>query len=200
MAEETQDIPEETERATIPPRKIENDGKPKSLLSRVDSIEDNLNRLTGLAPTKEQKKRFKFPGFVKRQTRNLKKLMEKNKVQAIVMKLSGGLQPTIADVSMGRIIVGEFYWDAADDYVWQWLGKTPTALLPEWDMKPLTKRRLVEDTNKLKTWIHPQTIILRQIAAMRADEGRGKFQFKPMMWIIIGVVLIAAYYIFFGGK
>ena len=96
--------------------------------------------------------------------------------------------------------MGDKYWNGACNFTWMWLGKTPTAIVPEWDMQPLTKERLVEDTNQLKTWIHPQTITIRAIEAKQAEEKTGGFKFKPMVFIVIGIVILAAYWIFFGGS
>lgn len=183
-----------------PPQQISEGDKPKSMLGRLDRMEESLNTLTGLQPNKLDRKAFKFPSFVKRQTRNLKKMMERNRVQVLLLKISGGIQPTMGEISMGRLIVGDFYWNAADDIIWQWMGKTPTALACEWDMQPLTKKRLMEDTNKLKTWLHPQTIIMRVIKAKQAEEGKSGFKFSAMTWIIIGIILLAGYWLFFGGS
>lgn len=173
--------------------------KPKSMINDIADIKEQLKIITETHPTKEKKKSFKLPSAVKRQTRNLKKMMEKNKVQVLLLKNTGGISPTIGEINSGRLIIGDKIWNAADDIIWNWGGKVPTAIVCEWDMQPLTKRRLTDDTNDLKTWIHPQTIILRAIEAKEALEGKGKFTFKPAVLIVLGVIALVVYYLFFGG-
>ena len=125
--------------------------------------------------------------------------MEKNKVQVLLLKITGAIHPTIGEINTGRLIVGDMYWNAADDITWHWLGKIPTVIACEWDMQPLTKKRLMDDTNTLKTWLHPQTIMIRLIEAKEAAEkvtGKGM---KPMMMVALVIIVIIGYYLFFGG-
>ncbi len=196
---EEKPIEEKVEKKEVePPRRIGD--QPKSMLQKMEKMEETLDRITELEEKGGKKKNFKIPGKVKRQTRNLSKLMKKNRIQVLILKLTGDLDTTIGEVSMGRIIVGEFYWNAADNFVWRWQGKTPTALLPEWDMQPLTQKRLMQDTDQLKTWLHPQTILLRAIAAKQALEQRKGMKLNPMMLIVLVVVALVFYYLFFGGS
>ena len=173
--------------------------KPKSLMERIENTENLMKNIADMNPKKSKKKNFKMPYKVKSAARNLTKMMEKNKVQVLMFKISGGIHPTIGEINAGRLIIGEMFWNAADDIIWQWMGKIPTAVVLEWDMQPLTKRRLMDDTNTLKTWLHPQTIILRAIEAKEASEKMMGKQMKPMMFIVIGIIVISAYYLFFGG-
>ena len=174
--------------------------KPLSLMEKMSSIEENMKALAGPEAIKSKKKNFKMPMNVKRQTKNLKKLMEKNKVQVLLFKTAGQIQPTIGEINAGRLIVGEMYWDAAGDITWQWMGKTPTVAVCEWDMLPITKSRLMEDTGKNKTWMHAQTIIIRMIQAKEAaDKVVGGAKMKPAVFIAIGVIGLVLYYLFLGG-
>ena len=186
-----------------PPKSIEKPksivDEPKSLVQQMDELNVLMKNLTQMDAKKLKKKNFKMPFKVKSTTRNLTKMMEKNKIQVLLLKITGAIHPTIGEINTGRLIVGEMYWNAADDITWGWLGKIPTAIVCEWDMQPITKRRLMEDTNKLKTWLHPQTIIIRIIEAkVAAEKSMGKGM-KPIMFIVIAVFVIVAYYLFFGG-
>ncbi len=185
------------------PKEIEKPGKlnekPKSMVDKIDSIEEQLKVLAEPPPSKLKKKSFKFPGKVKRNTRNLKKMMEKNKVQVIMLKVSGAANPTIGEINAGRLIVGENYWNAADDITWFWLGKVPTVIICEWDMQPLTKRRLMDDTEAIKSWLHPQTIGIRAIVAKTATEGAMGKKMNLKVLIIAAVIGLVAYYLFVGG-
>ncbi len=189
--------PEEKPKPIVPPKSIVDE--PKSLVQQMNEISGLMKNLTEMDAKKLKKKKFKMPFKVKSTTRNLTKMMEKNKIQVLLLKVTGAIHPTIGEINTGRLIVGEMYWNAADDITWGWLGKIPTAIVCEWDMQPITRRRLMEDTNKLKTWLHPQTIIIRLIEAKEAAEKVTGKQMKPMMFVVIGIVVIIGYYIFFGG-
>ena len=173
--------------------------KPKSLVEQMEEISGLMKNLTEMDAKKLKKKKFKIPLKVKSTTRNLTKMMEKNKVQVLLLKTTGAIQPTIGEINTGRLIIGERFWNAADDITWFWLGKIPTVIACEWDMQPLTKRRLMDDTNTLKTWLHPQTIILRAIEAKEAIEKSTGKGMKPIMLVVIGIIIIIGYYLFFGG-
>ena len=188
---------EEKPKSIQPPQSMVD--KPKSLMGRMDAVEGLMKTIAEMNPKKLKKKSFKMPLKVKSTTRNLTKMMEKNKVQVLLLKTTGNIQPTIGEINTGRLIVGEMYWNAADDITWGWLGKIPTVIACEWDMQPLTKKRLMEDTNSLKTWLHPQTIIIRLIEAKEAAEKMGKKKINAMTIVIVGIIIIIGYYIFVGG-
>ena len=173
--------------------------KPKSLIEQMAELNVLMKNLTEMDTKKLKKKNFKMPMKVKSTTRNLTKMMKKNKVMVILLKTTGTIQPTIGEINTGRLIIGDKYWNAADDITWGWLGKTPTVIACEWDMQPLTKKRLMDDTNILKTWLHPQTIIIRAIEAKEAIEKNTGKKMKPMMIIVIGIIIIVGYYLFVGG-
>lgn len=181
----------------IKPKQVEEN--PTSLKGEMAEIREQLSILVETPRVKEKNKRFKMPTGLKSKTKNLKKMMDKNKVQVMLLKSTGAIQPTIGEISSGRLIVGDQYWNAADDIIWNWGGKTPTAIICDWDMQPLTKKRLMEETDSLKTWLHPQTIIIRAIEAKQALEATGKS--KMSIGLIIGIIvaLIVGYYLFVGG-
>ncbi len=166
----------------------------------MESVDNLLKNLTEMDTKKLKKKNFKMPFKVKSATRNLTKLMEKNKVQALILKTVGGIQTTIAEISMGRIIVGDKYWDGTgDDFLWPWLGKIPTVILPEWDMRPLSRKMLMEKTKEAKTGMHAQTIIIRAIEAKEAAETISGKGIKSMMIVVLIIIAAIAYYMFFSG-
>ncbi len=181
-----------------PPKKI--DEKPKSLMGQMGEMNEKLKAISELEKTKEKKKNFKMPFYVKSKVRNLKKMMEKNLIQVIMLKSTGALQATIGEINAGRLIVGESFWNAADDIIWLWGGKIPTAIICDWDMQPLTKRRLMEETEVLATWLHPQTIGIRAMVAKIADDQITGKKVKPVVWIFFGVIALVIYYVFMGGS
>ena len=185
------------EKNITPPKKI--DHEPKSMMEEITEVKESLKALAPINKTDDKKKKFKLPLNVKRQTKNLKKLMMKNKVQVIMLKLTGAMQPTIGEINAGRLIVGEHYYNAADDIIWHWNGKVPTVLICDWDMQPLTKSRLIEETDSLKTWLHPQTIAIRAMIAKLTGDKLPGARMKPAAFIALGVIALVVYYLFVGG-
>lgn len=194
--EETpEEVPQELEKKIIEaPKKI--DEAPKGLRSEINDIKEQLKIFNELQDKNIKKKSFSFPRKVKAQTKNLKKLMERNKIQVMLLKQTGSIHPVIGNLKNGMIIIGDQYHNGADDVIWHWEGKTPTAIIPEWDMQPVTKQTLMQSTSELKTWIHPQTIMIRAIEAKEALEKKKKIGGKALIWII--VIVAAAAYLMFG--
>ena len=89
--------------------------EPKSLVQQMGELNTLMKGITEMDAKKLKKKNFKMPFKVKSATKNLKKMMEKNQVQVLLLKITGAIQPTIGEINTGRLIVGEFYWNAALD-------------------------------------------------------------------------------------
>jgi len=178
-----------------PPKPIE---KEKSLLEQVKEIKEFQDKISGFNSNDLAKKSFKFPGSVKRQTRKLRKMMLKSKFQIMLLTLGNGIIPTMGELSMGRIIVGDKYHNGVGVIPWLWNGKVPTFIIAEWDMQPITKETLMETTDELKTHIDPQTITIRAIEAKEAmDKAKGGFNFKGL--IVMAIIGIIGYFLFFKG-
>jgi len=188
--------PTETPKKVIePPKPIE---KEKSMVEEIKELKEFQQQFMGLGSKDLTKKNFKIPGKVKRQTRNLKKLAMKSKVQVLLLTLAGDILPTIGELKMGMLIVGDKYHNGIGNITWRWNGKIPTCIVPEWDLQPVTKETLVQNTEELKTHIHPQTITLRAIEAKEAlDKAKQPFNFKGLL--IIAAIGLVAYFIFFRG-
>lgn len=169
--------------------------------SRVHELESQLKVLVGDKEEKMKKKSFKFPSRVKATTRNIKRMIEKNKVQVIYLKESAGIDPIIGEYTNGKVVLpnGNFH-DATGDVFWNWGKGIPTMLIPEWDMLPISRSRLKLETEQFKSSIHPQKIILRSIEAREALDklkGRG---LSPKAMLIIGIVAIIVMYVLFAGQ
>ena len=179
-----------------PPKKIED--KPKGMIEDVKEIKESLQKLQGIEANKGKDKQFKMPWGIKSKIRNPSKMMNKNIVLAIILKESGDIETKIANYQLGMIIVGDYMWNGEGAIYWRWQGKVPTVILCEWDIIPISKQRLVEDTDDLKTYLNPIRIGIRMIEAKQLLEKQ-KGKFNPMMFIIGAVVLAVGYFIFFGG-
>ena len=175
------------------------DEKPKSIVEEMSDMKNKLKVLTDVPGSKEKTKNFKMPSNVKRQVKNLQKMMTKDKVQVLMLKLTGAIHPVMGEINAGRLIVGERYWNAADDFIWFWMNKVPTAIICDWDMQPLTRRRLMDDTESFKSYLHPQTIAIRAMMARLAEDKLGGKKMKLLPLIMLGVAILIGYYMFFGG-
>ncbi len=183
-----------------PPYKI-NKAEGVGLGTRVRDMEGKLNILVGDKEEKLKSTSFKFPSSVKATTRNIKRMIEKNKVQVIYLKQSGGIQPIIGEYRDGKIVVGNNIHNATDDIFWTWMGgkNIPTAIIPEWDIQPITRRGLMDSTEQLSTWIHPQTTILRSIEQRESlDKMTGNKMSGKMIIIIIVGAIVGGYLLFNG--
>jgi len=172
--------------------------KSTSLMGKMKDMEDRMNAITDTKKIKSKSKFFKFPAKVRSKTKNLKKLMLKNKIQVILLKQTGDAQPTLGELKDGMLIVGDQIHNGADDIIWKWDAKTPTAIVPEWDMQPITKRGLIKTTESLKTWIHPQNLIIRVMMSKEAMDKMKGVGSKNIIWIILGAIVIG-YLLFSSG-
>lgn len=201
MIEETKDEKPE-EKKVFEPKAIDppDEFKPKErgLTSEIKQLNEKLEILTKQKESKFKKKSFKFPAKVKRQIRNLKKLSEKNKIQIILLRANRTIQPTVGEMKEGMLIIGNKIHDGKGDIVWMWMGKIPTAIVPEWDLMPLTMDILTKSTEELKSIIHPQTILIRAMEFKEAMMQKAGFSGKMIIWIIMGAVAVG--YVLFANQ
>lgn len=174
---------------------LEPEHREPTLKERLADLNDKLTKL-GIISDKDsklKKKSFKVSGKVKAQIR---KGARKNKIQVILLKENKGILATIGEFKAGQLIVGDKAYDATADITWLWNGKIPTAIACEWDLRPITKNRLMRNTKTDESFSHPQVTIIRAIEN-RELESKKKLGGKALIWIIIGGIVIA--YLIFGG-
>jgi len=182
-----------------PEKKIESIEKPKEketgLKSKIEEINEKLNRITQETKTKDElkKKAFKLPFRVKSQ---LKKLALKNKVQVILLQNNRNIKTTIGELKDGMLLVGDKIYDGSTSGIWLWNGKFPTAIVPEWDLKPLTPEGLLSEATENKRLANPQSIIIRAIEFKESLQPK-QIAGKTMIWLLIGGVIV--FYVLFAG-
>lgn len=181
--EETKEIKEPKEKKT-------------GLTTRLDDMSEKLDRITQETKTKEKlkKKVFKLPFGVKSQ---LKKLAKKSKVQVLLLQNNRNIKATIGEMRDGMLLVGQKIYNGAANIVWLWNGKFPTAIVPEWDLQPLTPEGLHKEAVEGKRLAHPQTMIIRAIEFKEAMTPK-KLGGKTLILLIIGGVIVI-YILFAGG-
>ena len=157
---------------------------------------------------KLKKKQFKLPGRVKSK---LKKLAIKNKALVLLLQGSKGILPTIGERKSGMLTVGNNVYDGAVAGTWLWMGKYPTYIVPEWDLKPISKEgidimrgkvlnstELYYDAVKDKRLSDPQQIILRAMEAKENQMLKPPMNIKAIVITIVIVIIVMA--VLFSGK
>ena len=190
---EKKEKPIETVKAEIK----EPEQKKEGIKHKLDDLTEKIDLLTQETKVKKKmkKKQFKLPMGMKAK---LKKLAKKNKVQVMLLQSNKNIKPTIGEMKNGMLMIGEQVHDGSPDIIWLWDGKIPTAIVPEWDLKPLTADMLLEKAIENKRIIHPQTIMIRAFEFKEALQPK-KISGKMAIWIfIIGAVVL--YVLFAGGE
>ena len=191
------------------PIEIKEEEKPKKgLVGQIKELNEKIDLIseTKKAEKKFKKKRTKLPAKVKSK---LKKLAVKNKAMVLLLRGTKGIEPVIGEIKAGMLLVGDMVADAAVDGVWLWRGKYPTYILPEWDLKPLSKESINEmrqplganemykDTLENKRLSYPQQIILRAMEAKENLMLKAKTNVKGIIITIVVVIVVMG--ILFGG-
>jgi len=120
----------------------------------------------------------------------------KRKVQVILLQRNRNIKPTIGEIKEGMLIIGDKIHNGSTNFIWLWNGKTPTAVVPEWDINPLSPEDLQGNTIENKRSIEPQTIIIRAIEFREALMPK-KLSGKMMIWLGIGAIVV--FYVLFAG-
>lgn len=185
-------------RETIPPKEISKE--PQGIRTELNELKQQIQLITGTESGQELKKgKFKLPWKIRGKIRNLKKLIAKNQIQVMLLTTNRGIQPTIGDLISGMLIIGDKIYDGAADVVWLWNGKVPTAIVPEWDIKPLTPEYLHSEAEINSRIIHPQTIMIRAMELKEAMQKSKMPSMKILIWILLGAIVVG-YIIFANAK
>ncbi len=166
------------------------DKKPEGLRTEVNELKEQIKILVGTQEQKLKKKKFKFPRLVRSKTRNIKKLLEKDKMQVMLLKINRQIKPTIGEIKAGMLIVGNCIYDGSADIVWMWDGKTPTAVVAEWDLKPITPEYLHAETSANQRFIHPENIIIRAMELKEAMMTTKSPNMKTIVYIFIAAIVV----------
>ncbi len=196
---QTEEPKSEEEKKKFEGKKIEEpqsiEQKPMGIRDQLKDISDKMNLIADTKGYKLKKKGFKIPGKVKSATRNLKKLAEKGKIQVLLLKLDGSIMLTIGVMQSGMLMVGDYIHNGQGNIIWRWNGKIPTAIVPEWDLQPVTIDTLTKTTEELKSFIFPEKIIIRAMELKEALQTSKAPSAKAIIWIVI-ILGVAGYILF----
>lgn len=142
-------------------------------------------------PNEGKKKWFKMPWKVKNKQ---KRLAKTGKLQVIFMRENRNIEPLVCPMEDGMIKLNGKFYNAAEAFVYLWLGKFPTIVLPEWSLVPVGQQ-FDELEDKTKS-VYAETHI---IAAMQKAEleDKKKISSKTIIWILI-VAIVVGYLLFAG--
>jgi len=162
---------------------------------KLDSINDKLEQIAGPKEKKQLKKSLKMVKLPWGIKSKLKKLATKGKVLVILLKTNKDIQPIVTDIKDGFISIDGIPHNCSMDFVFLWKGKYPCIVLPEWDLNPIGTKdyyKAVED----KRVATPVAVIMRMI---KSGENLidNKTKTKPVVWVIVGLVVIALLYTLF---
>lgn len=179
-------------------------GQLQELNEKMDIISDKKKQ-----EMKLHKKKFKLPLKVKSQ---LKKLAIKNKVQVMLLQRTRNIKPVIGEVRDGMLLIKDMVYNGAVNSTWLWNGKTPTMIVPEWDLQPMTpegidemKRTSTMSAQELMSYCLkfgrsavPGKIIIRMIESKQNQMlGASKASMKAIIITIVVVIVVCA--VLFGG-
>jgi len=173
------------------PKQIDN--KEPGLKTQMKDLNEKLDLMAGRKKDPAKKKNFKLPFGMKGK---LKKLVKKNKIQIMLLQSNKNIKPTIGEFKEGMLFVGDKIYDGSADVVWLWDGKTPTAIIFEGDLKPLTSTRLYEKSVEENSTSHPQKIMIRAMELSEViNATKPGMNSKTLIWIFI-LMAVGAYVLF----
>jgi len=171
----------------------EDSSEPKGLKSHLQEVNEKLDILTKRDKKTEQKE-FKLPSNIKRQ---LKKMALKNKIMVLYLTGNRAMKPIITEIKNGAIIIDGKPHQCTPDFIFLWKGKYPAIVLPEWNMIPIGTKDYY-DAVENKTVADPIAVGIRMMED-KDNLMKKKLSLSPMMWVLIGLALIAGAYVLFGG-
>lgn len=150
-----------------------------------DQISDIHNAIIG----DEKRKKTKLEKKIKIS----KSKKKKGYVAALILKENGSFYIENCPIvnSTIRLKSNDFFYLASSNYVWDFNGN-PSLIVPEWDMKPLSKERLQGLTDKDGTWATPQKILIHFMNLSQVENVK---KGSKLAWIIIAVVLVVGVYL-----
>jgi len=167
--------------------------EPKGLKSHLQEVNEKLDLLTKRDKKTEQKE-FKMPSKIKRQ---LKKMALKDKIMVLYLTNNRVMKPIITDIKNGAIFINNKPHQCTLDFTFLWKGKYPAVVIKEWDMEPVGTRDYYDAVAE-KRIADPIAVGIRMMED-KDNLMKKKLSISPLMWVLIGLALIAGIYVLVGG-
>jgi len=132
-------------------------------------------------------KNFKLPVT---QRIGAKGKIKKNHVLVILLKTNGNVQIKLFKIDEDMIYLKESdtYHSANTDYI-GYYKNYPVIILPEWDLKPLSRRDLWEKAEGGR-YAKPQSIIIHNVERASGLLKKKKSFGGSLIWIILGLCVV----------
>lgn len=189
--EEPKELPKVIPEDDVHPEIVE--ASEMGLKSQLKNLNEKIDTITK-RDIKKEHKHFKLPSKV---TRQLKKLALKNKVMVLLLTRNRTLIPMVTQIVDGFININGVPHEASTDFIYLWKGKYPAIVVPEWDLSPIGTKDYYNAVEK-KRIADPIAIAIRMMEN-KENIMKNKLQISPKMWVIIGLVVLAGFYIIFSG-
>ncbi len=186
--EEVKPIPKEDTN----PESIETEQK-MGLRAKLDQVTERLDTLTR-GDKKQEHKEFKLPSKIQRQ---LKKIALQNKILVIYLKRNRTMIPMITEIVDGFITIDGVPHNCSLDFTFEWKGKYPAIVLPEWDLNPIGTKDYYDAVHD-KRVADPIAIAIRMMESKENLMKKG-MKLSPKAMVLIGLALIAGLWVLFGG-
>lgn len=167
--------------------------EPRGMKEEIHDINEKIDAIVGVKFEKDYKD-FRLPNSIKRQ---LKTVAKKNKVLVILLRRNRTIEPMITDMIDGYICINGVPRNASLDFIFNWKGKVPAIVLPEWDINPIGTSDYYDAVSN-GTSSDPVPALIRMLEDEKALVKKG-FQMSAKWWIFIALGAIAAGWILFGG-
>lgn len=152
-------------------------------------ISDKIDEIYSLVKSEKKEDKKKLTKLEKK-IRISKAKREKNFVTLLILKANASAEiqklPIINDSV--KLKKQDTYHVATSEYIWTH-RQFPFMILPEWDMKPISRKRLVEKTIEDKTWASPQKLLIHymEVSKVKPKMSLGG---KGLFFVIIGVLIV----------
>lgn len=168
-------------------------------------IQSQLDEIKNLLSTqhKASKKPWKLPftGSVKFK---IKKLAKNNQAIALMLRHNMSAYPAIGQLGEGTVKVTrhdgtEAFYEGTPMQVFQYLGKYPLMVIPEWSLRPIGGQEYTAAA-QAGLLADPQQIVINALMVKEPElDTKKKMKLNP--WLIIGGIILLAVvaYIFLGG-
>lgn len=163
--------------------------KPEGIIPRLDVIEQKIDAI-GMFDKKKKKK--EKPYKLKWKTRkDLKRIAKKNKVLVALLKTNRTIDFKVMPYKNEMIYYEDTWRRCALPFIWLLYGKTPTIVLPEWNLEPIGLEEYQKDRDSGNANADAQKIIIDAIEKNKVEQ-KGKFNAKVLIIVMVIIIVIIA--------
>lgn len=176
------------------PKPLPEPPKEVSLKQAVEEIRQNLDLLLKEKhPDEKNKKGIKLPFAMRKSGKRTAKLSQ---INVLYLRNNRTILPFKTEISEGLIRKGDNWHNANEGYVFQWEGRLPTLVLPEWSFNPIGTKEFMDSFQSVGAYANWTLAAIIRAYKQAQQDNKPKGNMKILL-IIIGIALVAAYLFFF---